>query len=179
LARWSTTITLGAGKDHAVWSERQVFTWPEMAPRLTQHLPGLKDGLCYTPATFSGTRRQKLDAECIGVAALDIESGVSLETVAKAIRKLGLAAAIASTFRHMMTETKVSAADFARFEEKTGTAEAPSRYLIERKGMLPAIAVGAVVMDQAEKTITLWHKPCPRFRVVLPLARPWMASGYP
>ena len=179
LARWSTTITLGAGKDHAVWSERQVFTWPEMAPRLTQHLPGLKDGLCYTPATFSGTRRQKLDAECIGVAALDVESGTNLEDAAKAIRKRGLAAAIATTFRHMMNESEVSAADFARFEEKTGTVEAPSRYLIERKGMLPAIAIGAVVMDQGEKTITIGHNPCPRFRVVMPLARPWLASAYP
>src|SRR6266536_4781551 len=79
LAMWSTTITVGADKRETDWTTRQTFTWPALSDFLTTHVPVRKDGRCFCPATFRGSRRLQVDADQIGLAVLDVESGQTID----------------------------------------------------------------------------------------------------
>jgi hypothetical protein len=177
-ASWSTTITLGADCREPDWSRHLTLGWPEIASRLTTHRPGSKDGLCFTPAVFSGSRRQQIDAARIDLGVLDVESGHGAAYVKAALERRGYAGTVSTTYRHLLDETEVPTADYHKFEAATGTKDAPSRYLIERKGMLPAVVAGAVIWDEDNDHIILKHKACPRLRIAVPLLRPWLASHY-
>ena len=45
--------------------------------------------------------------------------------------------------------------------------------------MLPRVAAGAVVESETDEFVIFRHNPCCKFRVVLPLCRPWRAADYP
>ena len=44
--------------------------------------------------------------------------------------------------------------------------------------MRPEIAAGATIRDGGDNHLLLDHQPCPKYRVVLMLNQPWLASNY-
>ena len=160
-----------------IWKDRRRLSWPELTKLLTLHAVGPKEGTCIVPATFRDDRRQKGEAAQIDVAFLDSDSGATLAEIEASVRVYGWASIISSTHSHRTQRTKVRRSNWQKFlADNPGGAE--TAYLIEVKGMLPRIAVGAVVAEETAEFVFLEHQPCPKFRVVIPLLQPWCAADY-
>jgi hypothetical protein len=160
------------------WTDRRSVSWQDLIGVLTAHKVGRKEGTCVVPAVFRGDRRHKANADQIDTVFLDSDGGATLEEIAAAVRSKGWAAVISSTHSHLTIKTKASLANWRKFLADC-PINASTAYLVEVKGMLPRVAVGAVVESETEEFVIFRHAPCGKFRVVLPLGRPWRAADYP
>jgi P4 family phage/plasmid primase-like protien len=160
------------------WTDRRDLTWPELAEILTQHQVGPKEGTCIVPAIFTGTHRHKKDAVRIDVAVLDSDAGYTFEEIKTALAEQGWAAAIASTHSHQTTRTKAKRSNWDKFLLTAADQRcAPADFLLD-KGYLRRVAEGATVVETTDEFIVFEHRPCPKFRIVVPLLQPWCAASY-
>jgi hypothetical protein len=91
----------------------------------------------------------------------------------------GWTTAVSSTHSHLASTTRVKRGNWDRFRiAATDQALAPAAFLETEKNYLPRIAAGARIVEEDAEYVTFEHQPCPKFRVALPLLRPWLASGY-
>ena len=171
-------FTFGSSHTQAEWSDFRRLTWPQIVQELTSHKPGQKEGSCIVPAQFSGLRRHKNDAQRIDVAFLDSDSGLPLSTIEANLKRRGWEAVVSSTHSHMTTQTKVSLSNWDRFFSRNEDATAED-YLVRVKGYLPSVARGAKAESADEQFVYVRHQQCPKFRIVVPLDAPWLASNYP
>ncbi|MBR0670560.1 hypothetical protein [Neoroseomonas soli] len=169
-------LTFGHFMQTAPWTDRRLLAWPDLVTLLTTHEVGSKEGACFTPAVFRGARRHKSDAEQIDLAVLDSDSGVPLDEIRSAIAARGWQAITASTHSHLTTTTSCKRSNWDRYRAQHGADAAG--YLVQDKGYLPAVAAGAAVVCEVGDDVTFRHQPCPKFRIVLPLARPWRAADH-
>jgi hypothetical protein len=170
------TATFGDYNQSGPWTDKRELRWRDLAALLTAHTAGPKEGSCIVPATFRGTRRHKADADQIDVAFLDSDSGATLEEIAAAIRRLGWAAIISSTHSHFIARTTVRRKAWERFARGESGQEAA--FLVQEKGLRPEVAANARIVDETKDSVTFEHQPCPKFRVAIPLARPWRAADF-
>lgn len=175
------TITLGTGRFHQHWIDRNNFHWRELTELFLDCTVGPKDGPCYTPAIFSGTNRRKDQAVRIDLAVLDSDTGQTLEDIEAAVLARGWRAIIHSTHSHLTDRTLIAARLYDEWLQATpgGTVE---QFMLAKKGYLPAVLEGAEIVDEvqdgAARYYAVRHQPCPKFRVLLPLAEPWRADVY-
>ena len=169
--------TFGYYTQHRDWRDRRTLSWPDLIGILTMHEVGPKEGTCIVPAVFRGDRRRKEDADQIDVAFLDCDSGAPLDQIQAAISARGWRAIIASTHSHLTTTTTCKRQGWDKYRAQHG--ENAAGFLAADKGYLPQVTVGAVVVSETEDDVTFRHQPCPKFRIAIPLARPWKASDYP
>lgn len=169
-------FTFGHYTQKSDWTDRRSLSWTEVVAKLTSHTIGEKKGTCIVPALFRGDRRKKEDAYQIDVVLLDSDTGIALAEIQRAISARGWQAIIASTHSHLTTTTACKRRNWDKFAAQHGKDAAA--YLVADKGYLPAVADGATVQDDGGEDITFLHQPCPKFRIVLPLARPWRAADY-
>ena len=160
------------------WSDFRRLTWPQLVEVLTSHVPGIKEGSCLTPAAFRGSRRHKSEADRIDVAFLDSDSGLSLAEIEAALKSRGWEGVVSSTHSHMSARTRVGLGNWDKFFSRHPDATA-EQFLIESKGYLPRIAAGAHSVETTDEYVFIQHQPCPKFRVAIPLERPWLAADYP
>jgi hypothetical protein len=171
-------FTFGHYRQTDDWRDVRTLTWPEMVAALTTHSVGPKAGTCIVPATFSGTRRRKDEAVQIDVAMLDSDSGATLDEITAAIRAKGWTAIVASTHSHLSSATSCKLSDWEKHLAQHGPHTTAEHYLIHAKGMLASIAAGARLEATTADQALFTHRSCPRFRVVVPLLRPWRAADY-
>jgi hypothetical protein len=171
--RFAVTFGKKMNQPSGTWTDRRGLPWPELASILTDHKEGPKDGPCVVPATLRQPKRNQEHAEEIAVLFLDSDCGHTLAEIELEVRAHCLAAVIYSTHSHMTTTTTLKREEF----EKRGLSA--EQYLIQVKGYLPRVATGAKVLQGDGDEVILEHKPCPKYRVVLRLDRPWRASNYP
>jgi hypothetical protein len=160
------------------WTDRRNMSWQDLVSLLTTHAVGRKEGTCIVPAVFRKNRRHKADADEIGAAFLDSDGGATLDEIAAAVRAKGWTAVISSTHSHLATTTRANRQNWRKFFSDC-PIDAETAYLVKVKGMLPRVAAGAVVERETEEFVIFRHRPCPKFRVVLPLCRPWRANDHP
>ncbi|WP_424140281.1 hypothetical protein [Roseomonas chloroacetimidivorans] len=163
------------------WKDRRALSWDALCEILTTHEEGAKEGTCIIPAVFFGERRKKEEAERIDVAFLDSDAGYPLDQIAQKIRTKGWAAIISSTHSHMTTETRVKRSNWERWKAQQPEIDGmnlPAAFLEEEKGYLADVAVGAVIDRVDGEHLIFQHAPCPKFRIAIPLARPWVATEY-
>ena len=170
-------FTYGASATRTKWTDRRTTTWPELAALLTRHEIGPKVGPCFVPAIFRGTRRHKAAADQIDLAVLDADCGHTAEEIETAVKTHGLAAIIHSTHSHLTTTTTVKKTAWDKFFDEC-PIDAERLFLIG-KGYLPRVAEGARLGTVTAEEVTFEHQPCPKFRIVLRLSRPWRAAEYP
>lgn len=169
-------LTFGHYTQSAPWTDARLLTWPDLAALLTAHEVGPKEGSCIVPAVFRGTRRHKADAVQIEVAFLDSDSGATLDEIRSAIAARGLRGIITSTHSHGTTITTCKRGHWDKHRAQHGDDAAG--FLVAEKDYMPRVAAGAVLASETGDTVTFRHQPCPKFRIVVPLARPWKASDY-
>lgn len=173
------TATFGVYNQTGPWTDIRALSWPELTAKLTAHEVGPKEGSCIVPATFSGKHRRKADALRIEVVMLDSDTGATLQEISDAIARQGWSAVVSSTHSHLTTITRAKRGNWDN--ARIGALDqdvAPATFLKAEKGYLPKIAAGAQVQAEDDEYVTFKHRPCPKFRVAIPLARPWLASGY-
>ena len=173
------TCTFGIYNQVAPWTDIRSLTWVELATLLTTHEVGQKEGTCLVPATFRGSKRTKADAGQIDVVLLDSDAGALLPEISSALTVKGWTGVVSSTNSHLTTTTKVKRGNWDKYRvAQAGEANLPERYLIEVKGYLSRVARSASILCEEGEFTVFKHQPCPKFRVALPLARPWLAVGY-
>jgi hypothetical protein len=160
------------------WTDQRELSWPELTEVLTTHKIGQKEGTAIVPATFRGNRRIKSEAEEIDVAFLDSDTGRTLAEIETSVRACGWAAVISSSHSHLTMQTKVSRSNVDKFRHDNPHST-DADFLVNDKGMLPRVAVGAHVASADDAFVYFEHQPCPKFRVAIRLLRPWRASDYP
>ena len=171
------TVTFGHYTQETPWTDVRALTWLDLARGLTTHAIGLKEGTCVVPARFRGTTRIKKEADQIELVILDSDCGHTLPEIEAAIRARGWAGIIASSHSHQTNRTKASKSNWLKAQADC-PIDAERQFLIA-KGYLPHVADGARIAEDDGKHVWFEHQPCPKFRVVLPLSRPWLASDYP
>ena len=178
-------ITLGNSHRDTAWTVKRSLTFRELAELLWNNdAPiGRKDGACYTPALFAGTKRLMDTATQIDVAVLDSDCGHSLDYIREGVESYGWRAIIHSTYSHMSTQTPVEAKGAEKWlAEHASQGCDIASYLVSVKGFVPEVAQGARIADDVMignvRTLIIEHNPCPKFRVVLPLDMPWIADNY-
>lgn len=155
------------------------MTWPELADLLTRHEIGPKEGTCIVPAIFSGQRRSKEQAQRIDLAFLDSDAGSTLPEIRAALHHHGWMAIISSTHSHLTARTHVKRDHWLKFRPTIDdAARAPAAFLEAEKGYLPRVAQNARLAEETSEFAILAHQPCPKFRIALPLRRPWLAQAY-
>jgi P4 family phage/plasmid primase-like protien len=160
------------------WTDRRALTWPELVAILTQHQDGPKEGTCFVPATFTGKHRHKNDAARIDIAVLDSDAGHTLVEIKTALAEQGWAAVIASTHSHQTTRTKAKRGNWDKFLlTAADQRRAPADFLLS-KAYLRHVAEGATVVETTDEFVVFEHRPCPKFRIVIPLLRSWRAASY-
>jgi hypothetical protein len=177
-----STVTYGCTFGHfnqtEPWSDVRSLSWPDLAELLTRHELGAKEGSCIVPATFRGSRRHKNDAAQIDVAMLDSDAGATMNEITTAVAEHGWTAALTSTYSHLTARTTAKRGTWDRFRlAHPDAATAPAAFL-EHRGMHPRIAAGSTVLEETAEHVLFQHQPCPKFRVALPLLRPWVAASY-
>ena len=168
--------TFGTYTQKTAWIDRRVVAWHELVDVLTTHSVGSKEGICIVPAVFRGDRRHKADADQIDVAFLDSDSGTTLAEIAGAVRMRGWAAVISSTHSHLVEVTLAKREQWLKFRAVHPSGDVAA--FLVAKGLLPHVAAGAVIEGEDDEYVRFRHAPCPKFRVVLPLLRPWRAADY-
>ncbi len=172
-------FTFGHYTQTTPWTDVRALTWAEIAALLTRHEVGAKEGSCLVPATFSGTKRHKADAQRIDVAFLDSDAGATLPEISAAIAERGWTAIVTTTHSHLTTMTCTKRGHWDMFcSQAADQAAAVAAFLELDKGYLPRIAAGARIVQEDAEYITFEHQPCPKFRIVIPLLRPWLAAAY-
>lgn len=172
-------FSYGHSSTQTIWSDRREMSWPELARMLTDHKAGEKEGSCLVPAVFSGSARKKNDAVQIDIVLLDSDSGKPLSEIQAAIEAHGWKAVISSTHSHRTTITKAKRGNWDKYLADAGDMpHAAMGFLEEEKGYLLSVAEGAEIESVSGDYVFLRHRPCPKYRVALPLARPWRASAY-
>ncbi|WP_198384966.1 hypothetical protein [Roseomonas sp. KE2513] len=161
-----------------VWTDRRKLTWDTLKSILTDHRVGPKDGTCIVPATFTDDRRHKNDAARIDFVVLDSDAGFTLDEIRTAIAEQGWIAVISSTHSHLTTRTRVGRGNWDKF---LLTAKDPDRAptdILLQKGYLSRVVDGATLAETTDEFAFLEHQPCPKFRIAIPLLRPWLAASY-
>ncbi len=172
--------TFGHYAQAGPWTDVRVLTWPDLAALLTRHEVGPKEGSCIVPAVFRGARRHKADAARISVAMLDSDAGATLAEIVDAVRRRGWAAAVTTTHSHLTSRAVARQGHWERFRAaRPDLSDPAATFLREEKGCVPRVAADARVVAEMEGLVTFEHQPCPRFRIALPMLRPWSAAAYP
>jgi len=171
------TITLGGGDTDRIWRDTRSLSWSQVCDLLTDHREGNKRGPCVVPARFRGERRVQSEADKIGIVMLDADCGHTQDEITTAVRAKGWAAIIHSTHSHMTTRTKTNRARWEAFQAECPIAA--EDHCLRDKGYLPHVTEGAKIIETTDKDIIFEHQPCPKFRVALPLSRPWLATDFP
>ncbi|NGM24163.1 hypothetical protein G3576_29500 [Roseomonas stagni] len=172
------SFTFGDHQTQAAWKDVRSLTWPDLVTLMTSHPVGPKSGSCIVPARFHGAARKKTEAQQIDVALLDSDVGHTLEELRQAVAGKGWRAIITSTHSHLTPRTSSKRGAWDKFLATHGDPEtAPAAFLLS-KGYLPHITQGAKVVGTTTEEVTFEHQPCPKFRVIIPLARAWLAAAY-
>jgi hypothetical protein len=174
-------LTFGRSKSEFRWSDRRELTFESLAKVLSKAETGPKDGTCYTPATFTGFARRMDQAAQIDIVVLDADCGHTLEEIEKAVKARGWQAIIHSTYSHLSDVTTIAAEAFDRWSAANDGADVGA-FMLAKKGYLPRVLKGAHIVEEmrdgSSRNYIVNHQVCPKFRIILPLETPWVASEY-
>jgi hypothetical protein len=155
------------------WNNVQTYNSSDEAlMALSEQKEGVKSGSCFFPGLLTDKTRKTGNIYSIGILVIDIDSGHNQGIAFDACFFSGYKCAVISTFSHMKVQTTASLSAY----EKSGLP--PSEYLIQKMQYLPEIAEGAEVVSRNDKFVTFKHEPCPRWRILFPLAETWRRTDY-
>jgi hypothetical protein len=173
-------FTYGQTERQTRWDDQRTLSWEDFSKLFETAPIGPKSGTCFTPAVFSGFQRKMDQAESIDIAVLDSDAGHTLDEIREAIDLKGWRAIVHSTHSHQTSQTVVAADGADTWMQKNNGTIAD--YLLSRKGYLPQVVADAAIVDEQTdgntRSYLVQHAPCPKFRIILPLERPWRAADH-
>lgn len=155
-------------------------TFAQFSEALKDHKEGPKDGPCFLQGEAAGGNRKAVAMIANHILGVDLDSGAPLSQVMQTIQDHGLHAIIYTTHSHLKDTSVIKRDDFWKKMDTTGADPDELReYLIQYKGVLPAIVADLEVLDDAHHSeegvvILVKHKKMPKFRAVFPLKEPFV-----
>lgn len=157
---------------------RSVFG--QFSDALQQHSEGKKDGPCFLQGECAGGTRKAAAMIANYIIGVDLDSGAPLDDVMESIIGAGLEAVIYTTHSHLKDTSQIKRDHFLKWADTDEvTPELCADYLMQVKGVIPAIAKGVEILDEALHTeegivVLVRHQPMPKFRAVFPLHEPFI-----
>jgi hypothetical protein len=185
------TVTTNSSSEKSWGWTREEWTLDQFIEKLTSHhTRNKKDGYCYVPAAIVGERRKANAVEHLEMAVYDIDGGQTYDAVKEVLEASGYAYAVSTTFSHLTSETEISAGALEAWALKSGYSKSPRLHL--GAGCLDAYLthkkrreiIGEYTVEESlRKTekgvqVVIRHKPLEKFRVCLPLARPFILADH-
>lgn len=152
----------------------------QFSDALQLHKEGPKDGPCFLQGECAGGTRKAAAMIANYIIGVDLDSGAPLEDVMESIIEAGLEAVIYTTHSHLKTTSQIKRDFFLKWSDgEEPTPELCSEFLQTRRGVVPEVLEGLVILDDAQHTeegvvILVQHKPMPKFRAVFPLSEPFI-----
>ena len=150
----------------------------------TRHAPAAsKDGPMIVGGTLADGVRKASAVTSVDVLSLDFDSGVPFDDVVQAIKTAGVLGVVHTSFNHLRSVTRVRRDHIVKElgEGVQPTATDVASYLQRTKGVRPDLLNGATLEPATEHgaegvLYVLHHAPIEKFRVILPLAAPFVPS---
>ena len=180
-------LKLGFGKsrDDKRWPARNM-TFANLLTGLKVHKEGEKNGPAFLQGSAIGNERKAKAMDALYIVGLDVDSGIELEWAINRLRDLKLASVVYTTHSHMSTETDINQTSFAQFARKHKIDEHPTtdsmqRYMRDVKSWEPRIVETIQLEEEPVHgkdgvAYILTHVPIPKFRILLPLAEPYVVA---
>lgn len=182
-SRTEITLANGRRRDELQGKWKGIkSTFGQFTDYLRDHKEGGKDGACFLQGECANGHRKAAAMIVNHILGVDLDSGAPLKDVQDTIRKHGLEAVIYTTHSHLKDTSVIKRDHFFKWSgEMVATPETVAEYLMQVKGVLPAIVEGCTILDDAQHTeegvvILVQHQPMPKFRAVFPLAEPFVFS---
>ncbi|MBN8902805.1 MAG: hypothetical protein BGO51_28340 [Rhodospirillales bacterium 69-11] len=157
------------------------LTWPPAL--LAESEIGAKEGRFFQNFTYAaGQPRRSEFAERADTMTFDVDTGLPWETALQACEKHGVAAVAASSYNWGKRVSRYKAADYHAWREEhpeTAEADAPAGFMGAIDGLHPSVTAGASVRGEFDGKVEITHGPIEKYRLTLPLARPWLRSDFP
>ena len=160
---------------------------------LIDYRPGEKDELGWSPIIYTHDIRRSANAVRSDMAVLDIDDGTDEKEIVSNARERNVTILLLSTHSHLQTTTEFTKDEYDSWREKSPNAEDDDFMRSRDKGYRRIVWRGSrIVRDKAGKPIvkvvqergrsvekiTVRHAPCPKFRVVAPLAVTFRVADY-
>ena len=155
-------------------------TFRQFAAALQNHYEGKKDGFCFLQGECAGGTRKAMAMIQNDIIGIDLDSGKPLVDVVAAVVRAGLEAVIYTTHSHLKDTSQIKRDHFLTWNNGVDPDEDSVRdYLMAKKGLIPEVVRNIEIVDYAHHTeegvtIVVKHDPIPKFRVVFPLAAPFV-----
>jgi hypothetical protein len=187
-------LSTGRSRKDMRWVPR-AMTFQNLLGLLVEHKEGTKDGNSFLQGSCIDNQRKANAIDALYVVGLDVDCGIDIDWVIDRVQNYlnggrGLTSVIYTTHSHMTTSTTVLESSFTQFAKKNKVAATPTKetmalFLTKDRHWTKAIAdtVELVEIDGEERSqtsdgfgFTLSHAPIPKFRIVFPLAIPFVVA---
>jgi len=169
----------GADEKETKWRPAEV-PWDVFCGNFAESKVGKKEGPAFAPG-WSRTEGGRTSArtECIDMLVLDCDAGDPVDSAIKRLRERGWAAVVYTTYSHLKTETEVGKKAWETWlKDHDSDVSTAGAFLVGAKKMHEHIVKDAKLVRIDKDKAIFSHKPCPRFRIVVLLKRPWRRSDY-
>ena len=177
------TITGGGSAMAPIWRPRQM-TRGEVIDLFCSHREtAQKDGPAVVLGEMPKGPRSAQAVASLSFVGLDIDTGFSEAELVGRIESADLMAVVASTYSHMKTITREPHDALIKWMDREGLGDEITLEIVkarlESKGVDPAIVATATF--EAERgaqgrEIVVHHAPMPKWRVIVPLAEPFVIA---
>jgi len=195
------TFTLSTGRGYSDGFIAREVGAAELVRQVAGVTEGNKgDGARWSHFAWRNGRRLSANASRADLLILDSDKGASRFEIEDALKREGLAGLIVPSSSHGKRTTKIKAAPFDSWRAAIVEIEGPdadtrvARFLEMEGHLIPAVAKTARETGRHKETETkkttrgkeireveyvdTEHAPCPKFRVVLFLAKPWIVAEH-
>ena len=177
------TFSIGTSAKSTKWTPTEL-THEDLVNFLMEHNVGPKDGKAFVPGKLNGDgRRRNNNVQELHALVLDIDDGTPTNELVAKVKELGCEAVIHTTHSHQNDTTSIrkEAVDRHRGRYPGGSV---AELLSNIKGFRPEIVEDAKIIEtncahgKRDEEFVFKHSPCPKHRVVFPLAKPFLIGDH-
>lgn len=180
-------IAVGLNKQDKRWVPKKM-TWGNLVAMLSKHpVSADKDGKAFIQGSAIANQRTAKAMEQMSVVGLDADTGIDMNRFIDFVQnELKLTAVFYTTHSNEKTESAILEGSFTVWAKKNGEHERPTqssmrRYLREKLKWEETIVSTVTLADDMVHTqegikYALSHAPMPKFRILFPLAVPYVIA---
>lgn len=179
-------ISLGKNsRTRGGWKSPAASTFGNFLEKLSEHVEGQKEGLCFIQGKLVGNERKANAVEALYLLGLDLDGGEDFDEVRRKIQGLGLFAVLYTTYSNGKAETAIARDALVNWLSKSDkdisadkiTLAHCQQYLTEMKRYRSTVVESATgfrsELGANGPEFVVRHAPMQKFRVVFLLDKPF------
>ncbi|MDP3750087.1 MAG: hypothetical protein Q8Q88_23935 [Phenylobacterium sp.] len=178
------TVTRAAGIKSKIWSPIDMTAAGVLKLFCRHKESANKDTASLVLGALPRGPREVAAVISMAFVGLDIDTGLATEEMISRIKAAGLAAVLTSTHSHMKPETRVPLDSLVRWCRNNNLGDEPTpaaatQFLLQTKKYDPVFVQNVsveVLQGRAGREAVISHRPLPRWRVIVPLAEPYVIA---